>query len=277
MRKIKSLQSALRFLEKLRSCKTKETFCAMILDYYESYSLIGGDIPKGRILYRVRKLDHDDKCPQFEAEISYPPADKKYISQGRCNAENKEVLYLAAHQDIAISEAQLEEGDLFILSKWKVNTGFMCTRWGYSVNELINMIGEREREAAIIYYSDFGASFEYIHKHFNKWFTDPSDKYYQYTGMITETIIDKEFHLEERLLHDRMGLAYKSVQFIGQTADNLVLSKKAADDKVVTPFAVAYCRMNKNSFYTDDDTSEILNGELVWKRSDTAGKVGRYL
>lgn len=77
--------------------------------------------PKGSLFSRVRWLDQDTALKFYNGDIAlndfYPPNPKNIsTSEGRFNAKNESVLYLADHPCIAMKECDVSVGDFFLLS-----------------------------------------------------------------------------------------------------------------------------------------------------------------
>lgn len=234
----------------------------------------------GKFLFRASKLGKEEGCPSNVSRLRYPPADKADL--GRCNKEGIPVFYTAAHDDIAFLEAGLEKGDRFVFSKWRIQKKFISKPIGYSAKEAAAFI--KNSEEAEYWLNNQDASFDYINKYFNDWFTCKGNTYYEITSLISNAIINRpivEAQANSQNLHERMAVLYRSMAYRRKiadgNADNVALSAKAVNDGVVVPVEAAFCLVNDASdtridYYTDDTASSIVNGRINWSRESSHGK-----
>ncbi|WP_168197680.1 RES domain-containing protein [Brenneria corticis] len=94
---------------------TPESFDLALFPANERY------YPKGSLFSRVRRIDQDTALKFYNGYISlsdfYPPNPKKInTSEGRFNAKNESIFYLADHPYVAMKECDISVNDYFLLS-----------------------------------------------------------------------------------------------------------------------------------------------------------------
>lgn len=204
-------------------------------------------IPVGHILHRAIKLPEEVR-PQHVSRLSYPPV-HKVQDFGRCNLPENPVLYLAAHQHNALFEIQPEVGTKFAFSQWQVVREIAAVPLGYSFKERLSMHQNPEHFHSLL--ADFGRGFDYIQKHFNKWFGHLGNDFYEVTSTLTDTIFEDKMHVEEGLpdYSEFLAIMYRSRRFFevsgGATADNITLCSASVDAGDVVPIGAQFCQVTQ--------------------------------
>lgn len=265
-----------RILKKIGMSNSIEQKVPLIKKLLHSFPHICNTLGTGQILYRANKLGKGEPCPSLIDRISYPPIDKVSVDFGRCNRKQEAVFYTSINPEAALREINLEKGDLFLLSKWRVNETIACKALGYTQDEFLAF--HKNKTSIEDWLKTNGKAFDIVNKTFDKWFSYDGSKYYELTSLIANILMKDPIYIENLICHEKIAILYKSLAYpmSMHKADNLAFSPITVDSGVLSPKEVHFCRVDdikdyEIKFYVEDSTSSIYDENLIWKKNTTVG------
>ena len=131
---------------RLLSCRSLSEFLTMFfgLGLKEKISIFTEEVTvsKGSCFYRIRRVEGFDNT-NYNDPKEWEPVPKTLAKQGRFNAKNESVLYVASHADFLEREVRLKENEEYYLAKYVCKNTFKVGSFlgvNSQVNSLIHKI-----------------------------------------------------------------------------------------------------------------------------------------